>query len=368
MSKKILLGAARVIMTLYENDRKPIEDARREKLKREKPLVYEKIMKYDEKIMRGESIAIVDICFDYVCNMNCVHCCNMRFTKKDRKLTIGDLKDFSIQADKLGLAQVNVSGGEPLMFKKFDEIIEAIDPGKFHISISTNGILLSEKKAEHLKNIGVDKVKISVDSIDEEVYRITRGQNNAYRKAVKALFTAQGAGLQVSVQTVISHQTAKTEATERLAKFCQENGFNFDIMIAKAIGRWEGKEDVLIDRDDADYLLELRKKYSLVQRDVFPSYSSRTAGCVAVQKTLHLTKYGDILPCGFIHISIGNIFEEPLRDIIERGFKIKYFRNRHPICLSGEDRYFIKKYMSKFYGKPLPIHWSEAFSDEDFIK
>lgn len=355
-------------MIIDMNDRKPIENSRRTKLKLEKPFVYEKIMKYDQIMANGGSIAIVDICYDYVCNMNCAHCCNMRFAKKEKEINIQDLKNFSNQADAMGLAQVNLSGGEPLMFKNLDEIIRGIDPAKFHISISTNGLLLDEKNAKHLKNIGVDKVKISVDSLDKEVYSLTRHHDKAYYKAIEALFIAKEAGLQVSVQTVISHQTARTKATDNLAKFCQENGFNFDIMIAKAIGRWEGKEDVLIDKEDAAHLIELRKKYSLVQRDVFPSYGGTVEGCVAVQKTLHLTKYGDILPCGFIHISIGNIFQEPLRDIIERGFKIKYFSKRHPFCLSGEDRGFIKKYMSKFYGKALPIHWSEAFSEEDFIK
>jgi MoaA/NifB/PqqE/SkfB family radical SAM enzyme len=354
-------------MKSFATDRKPIENARREKLRREKPRVYEKILQYDERMARGQSVAIVDICYDYACNMSCVHCCNMRFAKKDRELTIDDLKDFSRQADELGLAQVNVSGGEPLVFKNLDEIVAAIDPVRFHISISTNGLLLTEERAKHLKSIGVDKLKISIDSIDEAVYLETRRQSGAYDKAVKSLFIARDAGLQVSVQTVISHQTARTKATELLAQFCQENGFNFDIMIAKAIGKWEGKEDVLLDEADAEHLVELRKQYSLVQRDVFPTYGSTCGGCVAVLKTLHLTKYGDILPCGFIHISIGNIFDEPLRDIIERGFKIKFFRTRQPICLAGEDRSFIKNYMSKFYGKPLPVHWSEVFGEEDFV-
>lgn len=355
-------------MTIVAADRKPVENSRREKLRREKPYVLEKILKYDEKIARGESVAIVDICFDYVCNMSCVHCCNMKFAKKERELTIDDLKEFSRQADNLGLAQINISGGEPLFFKNFDAIIAAINPTRFHISISTNGLLLDTAKAEHLKKIGVDKVKISLDSIDQDVYAKTRRNHNAYDKAVDALFAAKNAGLQVSVQTVISHQTARTDATERLAQFCQENEFNFDIMIAKAIGKWEGNEEVLLDKEDSDYLLELRKKYSLVQRDVFPSYDSKDGGCVAVLKTLHLTKYGDILPCGFIHISIGNIFNEQLKDIIARGFAIKFFNARHPICLSGEDRTFIKKYMSKFYGKPLPVPWFEVFSEEDFVK
>ena len=72
-------------------------------------------------------------------------------------------------------------------------------------------------------------------------------------------------------------------------------------------------------------------------------------------------------PCVFIHISIGNIFEEPLKDIIERGLRIKWFNEYQPLCLSGEHRNFIKKYMSEFYGKPLPISYKEAFTAEDFV-
>ena len=70
------------MIKINEEQRKPIENARREKLKREKPLVYEKIIKYDEKNARGECTAIIDFCFDYKCNMHCEHCCNLSFEKR----------------------------------------------------------------------------------------------------------------------------------------------------------------------------------------------------------------------------------------------------------------------------------------------
>ena len=138
-----------------------------------------------------------------------------------------------------------------------------------------------------------------------------------------------------------------------------------DYAIVKAIGAYEGRLDVLINEDDANFIKELNEKYPSVRRDVFPAYGM-DKGCGSVNCSLHLTKYGDILPCAYIHISIGNIFEEPLKDIVERGMKIKHFKNYNPKCLSGEDRCFISNYMSKFYGKPLPISWKEAFTEEDF--
>jgi MoaA/NifB/PqqE/SkfB family radical SAM enzyme len=354
-------------MSINEETRKPLENERREKLRKEKPLVYEKIMKYEEIIARGECTAIIDFCYDYKCNMKCAHCCNSDFIKKDRVLTINDLKDFTKQADELGLAQFNISGGEPLAFDNLDEIIFALDPARFHIGMSSNGLLLTKKKAKHLKEIGLDKIRISIDSIIEDIHNQTRKQNGVYSKAIAALFFAKEAGLQVGINTIISHQNCRTEATERLAKFANENGFNLDILIARAIGRWEGKEDVLIDREDAKYLVDLRNQYPVVQRDVFPTYN-QNRGCGTVKHILHLTKYGDILPCAFIHISLGNIFEEPLKNIINRGLTIKHFNEYNPKCLSGEDRHFIENYMTKFYGKPLPIHWSEVFGKDDFVE
>lgn len=352
-------------MKINEETRKPLENERREKLRREKPLVYDKIIKYDEKISRGECTAIIDFCFDYKCNLKCAHCSNSEFIKKDRELTIIDLKDFTRQADELGLAQFNISGGEPLCFDNLDEIIFALDPARFHIAMSSNGLLLTLEKAKHLKEIGLDKIRISLDSIEEHIHNKSRNKRGVFTKAVEALFYAKEAGLQVGINTVISHQNCRTEATEKLAKFANDNGFNLDVFIARAIGRWEGKEEVLIDEDDAKYLIDLRNKYPVVQRDVFPTYN-QDRGCGTVKHILHLTKYGDILPCAFIHISLGNIFEEPLKDIINRGLKIKHFNEYNPKCLSGEDRSFIKKYMTKFYGKPLPLPYKEVFTKDDF--
>lgn len=354
-------------MKINEETRKPIETERRSKLEKEKPYVYEKIMKYKEKNDRGESTAMIDFCFDYKCNMHCAHCSNLSLTKKDRELTIDDLTDFAKQADALGLAQFTISGGEPLTFNNLDDIIRALDPERFHLGMSTNGLLLTKEKAIHLKNIGLDKVKISLDSIVEERYYETRIQRGTYQKAIEALFNAKEAGLQVAIQTVISHQNCMTKDTEALAKFANDNGFNMDIMVAKAVGRWEGKEEVLITEEDNNFLMELRNMYPVVHRDTFPTYGINR-GCAAVTQNLHLTKYGDILPCGFIHISIGNIFEEPLKDILDRGLRIKWFGEFQPLCLSGENREFIRKYMRQFYGKPLPVSYRDVFTEDDYIK
>ena len=55
-----------------------------------------------------------------------------------------------------------------------------------------------------------------------------------------------------------------------------------------------------------------------------------------------ITKYGDVMPCPYIHTSLGNFFEEPLKDIISRGLNIKHFGRFVDTCLIAEDIEFIE--------------------------
>jgi MoaA/NifB/PqqE/SkfB family radical SAM enzyme len=346
---------------------KELEQEKRQKLKREKPLVFEKILKIGERHKNGIATPIIDIAYDYVCNLRCQHCSAARFEKKARKITPVDLKKLSDEAHAIGLCQYNISGGEPLIFKDLDEVIASLQPDRFHLSMSTNGHFLTLEKAKHLKSIGLDKVKISLDDFDEKLHDENRRNQGAYAKAISSMFNAYEAGLNVTIATVATHQNCKTERIVKMAEFAQKNGFALDIHVARAIGAWEGRHEVLIDEEDDEFLRKIHEQYPVLHRDTFPSYGM-DKGCGCVKSSLHLTQYGDILPCVFIHIAIGSVFDESLADIIKRGQSIKHFNKYSRLCLSGEDRGFIEKYMTKFYGKPLPIHWSEAFGEEDFIK
>jgi len=348
--------------------KKKIENTKREKLRREKPLVYEKIIKLADMERRGECTSRIDIGYNYACNLKCKHCMANRFQKKERSLTPADMRSIAEQADALGWCQFNISGGEPLFLKDFDEVLEALIPERFHIGISTNGYFLTAEKARHLKSIGLDKVMISLDSFDKALHNANRNSESAYDKAIAAIWNARNADLDTIIQHVITHQNARTDHTVRLAKFAQENGFSLDLVIAKAIGQWEGRHDVLIDAEDAAFLRELNREYPAARRDVFPAYGMR-GGCGVIKKCFHISQYGDVFPCVFMHITIGNVFDEPLKTIVDRGMTIKHFKNFSPICLSGEDRNFITTYMSRFYGKPLPVDYREIFTEEDdFIR
>lgn len=346
---------------------------KRNLLKKEKPYIYEKIMKYEEKIKRGESIAILQFQYDYTCNFHCEHCSIERFRfekpgleKKGRFFTISDVRELSRQADEMGLAHLVITGGEPLVFPDFDELVEAIDPQKFYITSDTNGWLLDEKRAKHIKSIGVDKIQLSLDSLSAAEHDEFRRKDDSHSKALRAIDAAQNAGLNIIVQTVVSKQRVRSQEFIDFLEFLNGKGVGVFVTYAKPVGAWEGNFSCLVDKDDMDYMRELEKKYNVFTH-MTPSYGM-DIGCISVKRMVSVTKYGDVMPCPYIHTSLGNFFKEPLKDIIERGLNIKHFGQYYDGCWIAENREFIDKYIVKrIYGKPLPVPYSEVFTSEDKI-
>ena len=347
---------------------KQSELERRNSLKNEKPRVYEKITKFNEKVKCGESIAIIQFQYDYRCNLACEHCSVKRFQsrKEGRYFKLDDVRELSRQADEMGLAHLVITGGEPMTFPDFDELVKAIDPQKFYLTSDTNGLLLDYKRARHLKEIGVDKIQLSLDSLSPEEHDSFRNKKGTHEKAIKAIDAAQQAGLKLLVQTVVSKQRVRSQEFLDFLKYLNSRDVGVFVTYAKPVGSWEGNFDVLVDRSDMDYVRELEKTHNVFTH-LTPSYGL-DLGCIAVKRMISITRFGDVMPCPYIHTSIGNFFQEPLKDIVKRGMSIKHFGEYRDTCLIAEDRNFINKYVvGRIYGKPLPVPWKEVFTEEDFI-
>ncbi len=347
---------------------KPSEIAKRKLLKKSKPYVYEKFMKYDEKVRRGESIAILQFQYDYMCNFRCQHCCINKFQGKTnrRSFTIKDVKELARQADAMGLAEFVISGGEPMTFPDFDELVAAINPEKFYIVSDTNGWFLDDKRAKHLKSIGVDKIQLSLDGLLPKDHDAFRRKPGSHQRVMRAIDAAKNAGLNIIIQTVVWKERVRSQELIDFLEFGKKKGVGIIISYAKPIGAWEGNLDILVKDDDLDYIRNLGKKYNVFTH-LTPGYGI-DLGCIAVKRMVSITKYGDIMPCPFIHIALGNFFKEPLKKIIERGMRIGWFAKRYDTCLAAVDRKFIKEVeVAKLYGKPTPVPYTEVFTKKDFI-
>jgi MoaA/NifB/PqqE/SkfB family radical SAM enzyme len=342
------------------------EILKRNYVKEMKPYVYRKMMKFPEKVARGESVAIIQFQYDYKCNFRCVHCSIKRFqNKKDvRKMSINDVKNLSKQADELGLARFVITGGEPLIFKDFDQLVSAIDPHKFYINCDTNGWFLDRLKVKHLKSIGVDRIQLSIDSLDRKEHDDFRMAEGSHERAMKAVDFCLQEGMNIFIQTVVSKQRLYTQEFVEFIKYFNKKNVGVFVSFAKPVGSWQGNFDVLINDNDLMYFENALQSRYKVFSHLTPSYGSK-GGCVASTNILSINETGDVLPCIYFPVSIGNIFDESLKDILERAVRLKPFKT--DICPMAVKSDFIEKYLVKTYNKDLPVDYREIFSEEDFI-
>lgn len=323
------------------------------------------MLQYNKRIKAGEyGLQLLELNYDNRCNFKCEHCFSRTLGGDRRRFDIANVKDLADQAHEMGCWQWHFQGGEPLMWPELDDLVRAVGPERFYIFVTTNGWLMTEKRAQELAELGVDKICVSLDSMDAATHDAFRGKKGAHDHAVKALDAVRSAGMQANINITVSHQNAQSPDLLNIIRFAEENDYTVYFVIATPSGAWFGREDILVTEEDRAYLVSLRERYPFVQRDLWPMFDFEW-GCRTMNGFVYVTPQGDLLACTFIHIRIGNVLDEPLETVLKRGWRVKHFRDFKPLCLSGEDRTFIKKFMFRKTGADGLIDFKDAFDSED---
>ncbi len=210
-------------------------------------------------------------------------------------------------------------------------------------------------------------MQISLDSLNPEEHDRFRNKHSSHRRVLRAIDASLNAGLEVILLTTMCKDRVRSEEFLEYLEFAKSKGIGVYVTYAKPVGAWEGNYDVLCGDKEIRHIQELEMEYELFTR-MSPGYGI-DLGCISVKRGVTITKYGDVLPCPYIFVSLGNIFQDSLKDILERGLKIKHFAygEKHT-CLSGNKDYsFIKDYMTKMYGKKGAAPYDQVFTSEDFI-
>lgn len=141
------------------------------------------------------------------CNLRCLYCMppdGIALLPRDEILSIEEITRVAQCAIELGMNRLRISGGEPLVRQGILELVRLLAeiPGLRDLGMTTNGILLSEY-AQALKDAGLRRVNVSVDSLDPETYmRITRGGDLS--AALAGIQAATDAGLSpVKINAVV---------------------------------------------------------------------------------------------------------------------------------------------------------------------
>ncbi|RMG24498.1 MAG: GTP 3',8-cyclase MoaA [Armatimonadetes bacterium] len=164
----------------------------------------------------GRTIDYLRVSVTDRCNFRCIYCMpeeGYPVSPKDELLTFEEMARLIHIAADLGIAKVRLTGGEPLLRRDLPQLIQQIarHPNITDISCTTNGFLL-KSKAQELKDAGLHRVNVSLDTLEPERFqRIAR--RGALQQVLDGIDAALEAGLQpVKINCVLMKGVNEDEA------------------------------------------------------------------------------------------------------------------------------------------------------------
>ena len=149
------------------------------------------------------------------CNFRCVYCMpkevfgrDWSFLERRELLSLEEIARVVLVFAGLGVRTVRITGGEPLIRRNVEHLIEllaAIEPaggGRLELALTTNGSLLTQK-AEALAEAGLSRVTVSLDSLDDEAFRAMNDVDFPVQRVLEGIDAAAAAGLPVKVNAVV---------------------------------------------------------------------------------------------------------------------------------------------------------------------
>lgn len=257
----------------------------------------------------------------YRCNFSCSHCYSREELAEE--LPTAELKRIVDVLAGKKVPFVNFGGGEPLIREDLFEIAAYASKKGLRVSMNSNGWLIDEAAARQLKAAGFASVGISLDSADAALHDDFRNMPGSWQRAVAALDALRAAGISSTMSSVISRINYRDY--DRILDLARAHGVgqvylhNF-----KCSGRgFKNREDLDLDPAEWKAFYQEALKVKAETSDLaisfddpviasLPEYRENplVKGSSCGKLSLHLRPNGDITPCGFIPVVVGNILND----------------------------------------------------------
>jgi GTP 3',8-cyclase len=159
------------------------------------------------------------------CTFRCVYCMpkevfgnDYRFLDRKELLTFEEIERVARVFVGLGVNKLRLTGGEPLVRKDVDRLIALLAPLGAELTLTTNASLLAPKAAT-LAAAGLNRVTVSLDSLDDETFRAMNDVDFPVQRVLDGIDAAAAAGMPVKVNAVIKRHLNEHSILEMAAHF-----------------------------------------------------------------------------------------------------------------------------------------------------
>lgn len=304
------------------------------------------------------------------CNLRCVHCrAGAQEERSADELTTEQGRAFIDSLVGWADPILVLTGGEPLYRPDWRDLARHATDRGLTVALATNGTLVDDRTASDIAASGIGRVSISIDGADAETHDRFRGVSGSYDRAVAGLRRLRDLGVSVQINmTVARHNVGQLdEALDRaIALGC--DAFHLFLLVPVGCGiriaetqqleaeRYEEVLAWLAERSKTariglratcapHYFRVVRQRGGQMtphrghgDRGAEGSPSGRmqaaTRGCLAGSGVCFVSHRGDVQPCGYLPLAVGNILERDLRDIWRDS--PEFARLRDPEGLGGK--------------------------------
>ena len=321
-----------------------------------------------------EGYKMLNIYITNACNLKCKHCFMLSGKKLENELTLEDWMKVLTSFKENGGEFVTFSGGEPLMFKNFPQIISHAHDLGLKSTVLSNGLLWSDKLIHDLA-LFIDEIQFSLDGVDEETNSMVRGSGH-FEKVVDTIVKFANAGVKTSVATTFTYDNLNENTQTRYKNLV-------DLIKEKTSGKdvFFKLSKKLLPGRDVHFTAEENEKYSAIIKDIekhvdenadYENFlAGHTANLVAINCGLggiSVSSDGNVYFCNRINEmeSFGNVTEKPMSFFMEKGKEIHLATSVENVipCKDCELRYICDggcriddfDFAGKIQSSALPYH------------
>ncbi|HAE32409.1 MAG: GTP 3',8-cyclase MoaA [SAR202 cluster bacterium] len=310
------------------------------------------------------------------CNFRCPYCMpaeiygeRYQFLPRNDLLSFEEITRIVNITVGLGVKKVRITGGEPLVRQDVEKLVSMISRinGVEDLAMTTNAYLLSGM-AQTLKDAGLHRITVSMDSVDDDVFQRMNGRGFGTAKVMNGIDSAKRAGFNPIKINAVVQKGINDHTLVDLAKWCRDNGHIprfIEYMDVGTLNEWKLDEvlpaseivriigeELPVEQLDPAYVGEVARRYRyLDDKGEFGVISSVTQPFCGDCTRLRLSPEGRIVTCLFAET--GTDLREPMRngatdeqvsDIIQGTWRVREDRYSEERTTMNEPRSKVEMY------------------------
>lgn len=277
------------------------------------------------------------------CNMYCDHCYRESGQKAENELNTKEAKKLLREIKKANFKIMIFSGGEPLLRPDIVELVQYASDLGLRPVFGTNGTLLNKKLAKELKNAGTMGMGISLDSLDPKKHDQLRKYTGAWDEALRGMECCKEAKLPFQIHTTVMGWNDKE--IEQITDFAIKLGaVAHHIFFLVPTGRAENIEEESLRASEYEQLLRrILNKQKEIDIELKPTCAPQfmriakqmeipmrfTKGCLAGISYCIISPTGNVQPCAYLNMKVGNVRETPFDKIWQDNEVFKTLRTEN---------------------------------------